>query len=62
MSFISVFFFLTGSGHLHGKAGGPVFHVGLLSADSTQRLRPRLGHVLQHRVHQVPQEDRIFNR
>lgn len=50
-----------GSGHLHGEAGGPVLHLGLLPADPAQRLRPRPGDLLQHWVHQVSQEDGLLH-
>lgn len=56
-----LFLLSPGSGHLHGEAGGPVLHLGLLPADPAQRLRPRPGDLLQHRVHQVSQEDGLLH-
>lgn len=56
------FVLFPGSGHLHGEARRPVLHLGLLPADPTQRLRARPGDLLQHRVHQVSQEDGLLHR
>jgi len=58
----SVLFFLNpGGGYLHCEARGPVLHLSLLSADTAQWLCPRFGHLFQHRVHQMPQEDWLFH-
>lgn len=54
-------YFFPGSRHLHCEDRGPVLHLSLLSADPAQRLRPRPGHLFQHRVHQVSQEDWLFH-
>lgn len=51
-----------GGGHLHCEARRPVLYLSLLSADPAQRLRPRFSHLFQHRVHQMPQKDRLLHR
>lgn len=51
-----------GGGHLHSNAGGSDLHLSLLLADPEKWLHPRACHLLQHRVHQVSQEDRLLHR
>lgn len=52
---------LPGSGYLHCEDGGPLLYLSLLSADPAQWLRSRSGHLFQHRVHQVSQEDGLLH-
>lgn len=51
-----------GGGHLHSEDRGPHVYLSVLPADPEERLRPCTGHLLQHRVHQVPQEDWLLHR
>lgn len=55
-------FFFLGGGHLHCEARRPVLYLSLLSTDPAQRLRPRISHLFQHRVHQMSQKDRLLHR
>ncbi|TRZ05454.1 hypothetical protein HGM15179_021653, partial [Zosterops borbonicus] len=48
-------------GYLHGEGGGADVHSPVLSPGEAQRLRSRPRRLFQHRVHPVPQENRIFH-
>lgn len=51
-----------GGGHLHSEGRGPDLHLTVLPASEEERLHPRSGHLLQHRVHSLPQEDRLLHQ
>lgn len=51
-----------GGGHLHGEAGRLDLHLTVLLASEKERLHPRSGHLLQHRVHPLSQEDWLLHQ
>lgn len=51
-----------GGGHLHSEGGGPDLHLTVLPAGEEERLHPCFGHVLQHRVYPLPQEDWLLHK
>lgn len=51
-----------GGGHLHSEGRGPDLHLAVLPAGEEERLHPRSGHLLQHRVHPLSQEDWLLHQ
>lgn len=59
---LKIMFVFSGGGHLHGEGRGPDLHLALLPAGEEERLHPCSGHLFQHRVHPLPQEDRLLHQ